>query len=171
MCSELHIDVRVCVEFGNKIRKWRDCSTSLWKRCQIPGSRFSLYSHGFMKLRFKALRERWHDWSKAGDGRIICFGKCATKSAVSFPHVTYARQTTSDRGWKVRTLTSCAASGSFRNNATCTDFPRAALRARRAAFTIYLCFPLLCTDGICQFIGMVLNLLRRWIVTYKPDLL
>lgn len=41
----------------------------------------------------------------------------------------------------------------------------------RAAFSIYLCFPLLCTDGICQFIGMVLNLLRRWIVTYKPDLL
>lgn len=35
-------------------------------------------------------------------------------------------------------------------------------------FTIY---SLLCKDGICQFIGMVLNRLRRWIVTYKPDLL
>lgn len=110
------------------------------KRCQIPRSWLGLCSYGFMKLHFKTLRERCHDWSKAGGTRMICFGKCASTlipqrvQSVSLPHVTYARQTRSDRGWKVRTQQCQQASGCFRSNATCTRFPCAALRARLCCF-------------------------------------
>lgn len=117
------------------------------KRCQIPRSWLGLCSHGFMKLHFKTLRERCHDWSKAGGARIICFGKCASTlilqrvQSVSLPHVTYARQTKSDRGWKVRTRQCQQASGCFRSNAPI--FRVQPFELARAAFTIYLCSTLM----------------------------
>lgn len=56
------------------------------KKDQMPRSCVGRYSRGFIKLYFKSLpvskhRERRHHWSKAGDGRIICFGKCVSTPA------------------------------------------------------------------------------------------
>lgn len=146
------------------------------KRCQIPGGRFSLYSHGFMKLRFKALRERWHDWSKAGDGRIICLGKCAPTpipQRVQFlSHMSpmQGKQHLTEAGEWERWQAALRLAPS-ETTPHAPIFHVQPFELARAAFTIYLSFPLLCTDGICQFIGMVSNLLQRWIVTYKHDLL
>lgn len=53
------------------------------KKDQTPRSCVGCYSRGSIKLYFKSLpvskhRERHHHWSEAGDGRIICFGKCVS---------------------------------------------------------------------------------------------
>lgn len=81
----------------------RTINTAVKKKDQVSHGWLGLYSQGFTKLYFKSLPVSKHG-SEAGSCMFwkMCLNADSTKSAVSSPRVTYARQTTSDGGWKVR---------------------------------------------------------------------